>query len=154
MNLDYATLRANQLKTRSIQQDDSIKIEPILVGDTVSVKNKTEKHKANEIYIAVGKEGEKLKMQKILKLLERMPLKLMSNVYQTNEKRLKMIHGPELIEDENNQFEEDPAIKKHEQKMLNSINQNFFSPTTKKKKHNPITLCFLKPSCPTQQKPS
>ena len=57
LNLDDATLRANQLKTRSIQQDDSIKVEPILVGDTVSVKNKTDKHKANEMYIAVGKDS-------------------------------------------------------------------------------------------------
>ena len=89
LNLDDAKLRANQLKTRSIQQDDSIEVEPILVGDTVSVKNKTDKHKANDMYLAVGKEGEKVKIQKILHPLERMPIKIMSKIYQTDEQGLE-----------------------------------------------------------------
>ena len=76
-----------------MQQNDSIPVEPILVGDTVSVRNRTDKHKANEMYLAVGKEGEKVKIQKILHPLERTPMKIMSKIYQTDKKRLKMIHS-------------------------------------------------------------
>ena len=126
LNLDDEKLRANQLKTRSMQQSDS-KVEPILVGDTVSVKNRTDKHKANEMYLTVAKEGEKVKVQKILHPLERTPIKIMSKIYETDEKRLRMIHRPELIDEENNQLEDDPIIEKVERKIWNPIDQKFFS---------------------------
>ena len=109
-----------------MQQSDS-KVEPILVGDTVSVKNRTDKHKANEMYLTVAKEGEKVKVQKILHPLERTPIKIMTKIYETDEKRLRMIHRTELIDEENNQLEDDPTIEKVERKIWNPIDQKFFS---------------------------
>ena len=80
------------------------------------------------MYLAVAKDGEKVKVQKILHPLQETPIKIMSKTYETNEKRLKMIHRPEFIDDENVHIdvEEVLVLKKPEFKTWNPIDQNFF----------------------------
>ena len=128
LNLDDLKLRKNQIITRGVQQKGLIKVDPVLVGDTVVLKNRTDKHKAQDMYLAVAKEGEKVKVQKILHPLQETPIKIMSKTYETNEKRLKMIHRPEFIDDEDVHVdvEEVLIMKTPEYKTWNPIDQNFF----------------------------
>ena len=59
-------IRSDQILTRQAHQVDSPKVQPILVGDTVSVKNRSDKHKANDMYIVTSKNLEKVKVQRLL----------------------------------------------------------------------------------------
>ena len=78
--LDNDKLRGHQLDTRKKHQDNSLTVDPIFVGDTVSIKNKSNKHTANDIFLAVAKDGEKIKVQKILHPLNKGPIKIMSKI--------------------------------------------------------------------------
>ena len=71
-------LWSNQLKVRKSHETNIPKIKPILVGDTVTIKNKTDKHKANDMFVVTGKDNEKVKVQKILHPLKNVPGKIMS----------------------------------------------------------------------------
>ena len=62
------------------------------VGDTVTVARETDKHKAKEMFLVTEKDNNKVKVQKLLHPLTSGPGKVMSKVYETDEKRLKTIH--------------------------------------------------------------
>ena len=128
LNLEDQKLRDNQIKTRSTKQNLAGKVEPVHVGDTVVLKNRTDKHKAMEMYLAVAKDGEKVKVQKILHPLQKTPIKMMSKIYQTDEKRLRMIHRPEFHDEEDVQYdvEEEQIMEKPNEVTWSPIDQNFF----------------------------
>ena len=67
-------LRHNQLQ---IRKDQNIKTEgfalDVHLGDTVIVRNKRDKHKARDMFLVTGKEGEQVEVQKILHPLPLVP---------------------------------------------------------------------------------
>ena len=153
LDFNDANLRNQQLATRKKHQDDSIKADPIFVGDTVSIKNKSNKHTANEIFLTVAKEGEKVKVQKILHPLKG-PIKIMSKMYATNEKRLKMLHRPERVLDYGDQLNDTVITRKCTNfSTWNPIDDNFYKQydtddeteeftiiKTKRRQNKPISL--------------
>ena len=68
--LNDENLRNEQLETR---KDRRTLPEPAIinVGDTVKVKNRTNKHKADDIYLVTNKNNEEVTVQKILHPLKR-----------------------------------------------------------------------------------
>ena len=93
LHLDDKNLRNDQLKNR---ESNNVKtkvaeVEEILVGDTVIVHNRGEKHKAKDMFIVTGKVEEKVDVQKIIHPLQGKG-KFMSKVYRTDQRRLKPIH--------------------------------------------------------------
>ena len=128
--LDNDKLRGHQLDTRKKHQDNSLTVDPIFVGDTVSIKNKSNKHTANDIFLAVAKDGEKIKVQKILHPLNKGPIKIMSKMYETNEKRLKMVHRPEIvnIDDDADRHDDNLLVQQHHNAgVWNPIDENFYN---------------------------
>ena len=69
---------------------------PVQLGDTVKVKNTSDKHKANDIFIVTSKDDEHIGIQKLLHPLKNNPPKFMGKVYKTNQKYLHTIHRPQL----------------------------------------------------------
>ena len=130
--IDDEKLRSNQLQTRKIHQDDSVTAEPVLVGDTVSVKNRTDKHKANDIFLVTSKTEDTIKVQKLLHPLAEKPGKIMSKTYETNEKRVKTIHRPEYLDVEDddetvpNDCEELMIAEAEESQSWSPVNKRFF----------------------------
>ena len=125
-------LRSNQLQVRKSHETNIPKIKPILVGDTVTIKNKTDKHKANDMFVVTGKNDEKVKVQKILHPLKNVPGKIMSKTYETDEIRLRMIHRPKPIDDnddeEENVYDVDIIkVQDKNQDSWNPIDQRFFA---------------------------
>ena len=80
--------------SRTKSEEDEIK-----VGDTVILKNKAEKHYAKDMFIVTSKLNDKTKVQKLLHPLLPGSGKIMSKVYQTTDKRLKTIHRPKEVSD-------------------------------------------------------
>ena len=92
LHLDDQTLRQNQINKRREEKRGDLVIKPIEIGDTVKVKNKSDKHKANDVFIVTSKEDEHIGIQKLLHPLKKCPPKFMGKVYKTNEKYLHTIH--------------------------------------------------------------
>ena len=96
LSLDDQKLRINQINKRSEMHKDGLASKPVEIGDTVKVKNASEKHKANDIFIVTSKEDEHIGIQKLLHPLKKNPPKFMGKVYKTNQKYLHTIHRPKL----------------------------------------------------------
>ena len=96
LKLDDKELRVEQIQMRNKGQKIGKMKEPIDVGDTVRIANKSDKHKANEMYLVTSKENENIGIQKLLHPLKQTPGKMMSKVYQTNQKHVTVIHKPEF----------------------------------------------------------
>ena len=132
LQLDDKELRHDQVINRKEKQEINNN-ENINIGDTVRIKNKSDKHKANEIFIVTSKQEDDVGVQKLLHLF-RSNHKLMSKVYNTKQKHLVTIHKQHFPESK----QEDPVgldgIKQGMQpnknpvilKPWNPINQNFF----------------------------
>ena len=126
LDLDDEKMRTDQLEkrkeTREIPQTEEVK-----VGDTVKVRNKNEKHKANDMFLVTAKKDENIELQKLLHPLKKTPTKIMSKVYKTSEKHLVTIHRPEYPESVSEDEDENENIEIDERKSnWNPINENFF----------------------------
>ena len=106
MVLDDLNLREDQLdKRKSQNKPNTVKVKPVLIGDTVTVVNKADKHKVRDMFIVTGKKEDKVKVQKLLHPLSNQPGKVMSKVYTTDEKRLKTIHRPTMLDEPLEEYE-------------------------------------------------
>ena len=87
LNLDDKAIRENQLKKR-IDERKTTDVEDVEIGDTVRIRNKNDKHKANDIYLVTSKDEveDKVGVQKILHPLENTKGKFTSTVMKTNKK--------------------------------------------------------------------
>ena len=126
MNLSDETMRDDQLRKR--KDKTAPNDEAILVGDTVTIKNKSDKHKAKEMFLVTGKDTEHISIQKVLHPLNNKPMKLMSKVYKTKQKHLNTIHRPQLpiseeLDSDENQTDPADVIKVP---RWNPINQRFY----------------------------
>ena len=109
-------------------------MEEIDVGDTVRVKNKTDKHKASEMYIVTSKDdnSQKVGVQKLLHPLENTKAKIMSKVFKTDRKHLTTIHKPDFPDESEEEDTEEIEVKKkfnnslHSSAIWNPINRKFF----------------------------
>ena len=101
LKLDDHSLRSDQLQTRKSASPPT-KFDPVLVGDTVVVKNDYNKHKARDMFIVTDKieKEDKVNIQKLLHPLLKTKGKLMSKTYKTDEKRLLTIHRPKFPDSE------------------------------------------------------
>ena len=73
------------------------------VGDTVKVKNQSDKHKADDIFIVTSKHDDKVGVQKLLHPLCEAPPKFMGKVHNTKQKLLHTVHRPTLPKSERNE---------------------------------------------------
>ena len=125
MNLNDESLRENQLEKRK-DKVTNMKTEEVIVGDTVRIANKTDKHKASEMFIVTAKENNDVEVQKILHPLQKTPAKLMSKIYKTNQKHLVTVHRPEFPKEVDLDEPEVCNEVKVEMKRWNPINQHFY----------------------------
>ena len=96
-------LRQQQLDTRAKNKPVSNSApEKVEAGDTVTPLVKQPKHTAREMFLVTKVSGENISAQKILHPLSKRPTKLMSKIYNTQTKRLKVVHRPNKM---------DPTIK-------------------------------------------
>ena len=131
--LDDQNIREDQKKKRIDKRIHS-KVEEIDVGDTVRVKNKTDKHKASEMYIVTSKDdnSQKVGVQKLLHPLENSKAKIMSKVLKTDRKHLTTIHKPDFPDENEEEDTEEIEVKKkfnnslHSTAIWNPINRKFF----------------------------
>ena len=131
LNLNDEDLRTDQLKSRAAENSKTTsEAVAVHVGDTVVVHNKKEKHKVKEMFIVTAKEGEKTKVQKVLHPLNQGNGRFMSKVYTTDEKRLRTIHRPIHVEDDDTEIEMlEPAEARTDETHLtdwNPVNGRFF----------------------------
>ena len=129
LQLDDKALRQNQLNKRSEKQEVNNN-EVVNIGDTVRIKNKSDKHKANEIFLVTSKKKEDIGVQKLLHPLQSKP-KLMSKVYNTKEKHLVTIHRPKHPDNSNDDPEDFDDEKERTKsienvKQWNPINNKFY----------------------------
>ena len=126
LQLDDKLLRNQQIESR---KDRNIETNQpsIHIGDTVKIKNKSDKHKANEMFIVTSKdENNDVGIQKLLHPLKQQG-KIMSKVYTTNQKHLVTIPKPEHPNADNDSDNEDIQLPtKMHKKPWNPINQKFF----------------------------
>ena len=130
LQLDDKSLRQDQLAKRNDTRNLPESPGMVNVGDTVKIKNKTDKHKANEIFVVTAEAKEdKVGIQKILHPLQGSKAKIMSKVYQANPKHLVMVHKAEQVnydeEDETYDDPHEPSPVKTETPW-NPINSNFY----------------------------
>ena len=135
MKLDDKVLRSDQIEKRKDEKENLKSSEDVNIGDTVTVANKNDKHKAKEMYIVTSKDNDNVGVQKLLHTLKENP-KIMSKVYKTKSKHLVRIHKATMPEEECDDDEEDeecPEIIKHNTKVktskinsYNPINSKFF----------------------------
>ena len=97
MDLDDEALRTDQKNKRKDVRDPRDKV--INVGDTVTTTNKSDKHKANDMFIVTAKENDKVSVQKILHPLSANPAKIMSKV-----------HRPEIPSDDESESDEEETV--------------------------------------------
>ena len=127
LHIDDKLLWGNQLEKRK----ETREIKPIHskdIGGTVRVKNKSDKHKANDIFIVTSKQEEDIEVQKLLHPLKESPPKMMSKIYKTNQKHLVTIHRPEHPHEypsEEEDIDENIATEK-KAPPWNPINSQFF----------------------------
>ena len=129
LQLEDKSLRSDQLETRK-SANPTENIEPVEVGDTVTIKNQSNKHQARDMFIVTGKSPEEKKVQ-VQKLLHPLLLKekgkIMSKRFKTDEKQLITIHRPEFPDstedDVETEIEEKQTIKLE---PWNPIDERFF----------------------------
>ena len=97
LQLNDELLRTNQLLARKLNGKKTSKPD-VLVGDTVMLKNRMDKHKAKDVFLVTGKNGNQIDMQKIAHSLSNEPTKLMSKVYKTGDKYVTTMHRSRLQE--------------------------------------------------------
>ena len=95
MKLKDEDIRSYQLAKRKDTRTTS-KQALVKIGDTVKLKNKKDKHQANDIFLVTNKIDNKVTMKKVLRPLMTTSSKLMSKSYTTNEKFLKHIYKPAI----------------------------------------------------------
>ena len=129
LQLNDKMIRSNQLLSRKQIVNVS---ESVHVGDTVRVRNKTDKHKANDAYIVTNKSQQQVELQKIMRPLSRKSAKLANKIYKTHEKYLLVTHRPGLIEEsDDNELEEQPPIKiETSTPKWTPINHHFYEDTS------------------------
>ena len=123
-------------------------MEEVDVGDTVLVHNKKEKHKAREVFIVTAKNEEKIKVQKMLHPFSEESGKFMSEVYTTDQKRLKTIHRRSTIKDDDTKYEDDeverilrqPVTLKQNNSDWNPVNQRFYNDEDSDDEDDPATF--------------
>ena len=133
LNLDDNNIRDDQLKTRIDKRIPS-KVENIKVGDTVRIRNKTNKHKANDMYIVTAEDEDsgKVGVQKLLHSLEKnVEGKITSKILKTSKKLLTTIHKPEFPHDETDEENEEDVDEEYssnepEAKPWSPINSKFY----------------------------
>ena len=74
----------------------------IKIGDTVTAIAPQDKHKAREIYLVTGKNGDKVSTRRLLHPLSDTPLKFMSRSYEVNPKHLVRINRPPHLAKDSN----------------------------------------------------
>ena len=97
LNLKDDLLRDKQLKTREDQNTRAKDINlqtQAKVGDTVTVINRQDKHNVRDMFLVTGTNNDKVQAQKILHPLTGQK-KIMSKVYNTDQKRLIVLHSSE-----------------------------------------------------------
>ena len=103
----------------------------IKVGDTVRIKNSSDKHKASDMFLVTGKDKPNVKIQKLLHPLTNGPGKLMSKVYTSNQKHLTTIHRPKSLPKYRLNIapspENLPTTKKEKKIEWNPINPQFYA---------------------------
>ena len=124
--LNDKALRQDQIDKRKESREIEKK-EDINVGDTVRVKNKSDKHKANEIFVVTSKKDDNVGVQKILHPLQSKP-KLMSKVYNTNQKHLITIHHSKVPDVEEESDVESINISKN----ISTKTSNSWNPVSSK----------------------
>ena len=128
LQLNDETLRQNQLQTR--QQNVKTTENDVNVGDTVRIRNKNDKHKANEAFIVTEKANNEIAIQKIAHTLSTEPAKLMGKVYKTKAKYLITTHRPEKMTEDDEHCEAFPEPTKltpiNIKPIWSPINQQFF----------------------------
>ena len=104
--LNDEQLHDSQVRKR-MDENNRVKSEQkeIKVGDTVILKNKADKHNARDMFIVTSKLDDETKVQKLLHPLRPGSGKFMSKVYQTSSKRLKTIHRPKAMPDNDEESE-------------------------------------------------
>ena len=126
LKLNDKALRQDQIDKRKESREIEKK-EDINVGDTVRVKNKSDKHKANEIFVVTSKKDDNVGVQKILHPLQSKP-KLMSKVYNTNQKHLITIHHSKVPDVEEESDVESINISKN----ISTKTSNSWNPVSSK----------------------
>ena len=66
-------------------------------GNTVPPRIKQPKHSAREMFLVTKVSGDEFSAQKILHPLSKKPTKLMSKVYNTKTKTVRLVHSPQKI---------------------------------------------------------
>ena len=124
LKLDDHHLRQEQLKTRR----DKIEIPAaeVEVGDTVRIKNKVDKHKANETFIVTSKDQNKVQIQKLLHPLSSAPAKIMSKAYTTDQKHLVTIHRSEFPQHDDEDDTLETNIQPTSPNPWKPVNAKFF----------------------------
>ena len=82
-------------KNRTVSKATPEKVE---AGDTVKLLVKQPKHTAREMFLVTEVSGNNISSQKILHPLYKGPTKQMSKVYNTQSKRLKVVHKPAKLD--------------------------------------------------------
>ena len=129
LQLDDKNLRQDQINKRKEKKEVNNN-ESINIGDTVRIKNKSDKHKASEIFIVTSKNEDDIGVQKLLHPLKSNP-KLMRKVYNTRQKHLITIHRPivpdDTQEDANDLDDVEVSVKPSKVlKPWNPINAKFY----------------------------
>ena len=101
LNLNYDELRRDQLENRKVQNEklnaQKEKIpNNVNIGDTVIVRNESNKHAAKDIYIITDKEKQSVSMQKIIHPHDKEAISIRSKVYQTDYSRVKTVKSSQL----------------------------------------------------------
>ena len=81
LTLNDEMIREKQLERRQDNRQNAA-VDNIQVGDTVKLKNRNHKHKANEIFLVTDTNNEDVTIQKILHPLTDNPTKIMGNMRQ------------------------------------------------------------------------
>ena len=130
LNLDDKQIRDKQLLSRKAAGDHENN--DVQIGDSVQIKNRVNKHKANEVYIITNKLGEQVEMQKVGNPLADKPAKLMIKTYKTKQKYIKTTHRPEHMEHDEDTCNEantvcnSQKIKPHNQSPWSPIDRHFY----------------------------
>ena len=90
------------------------------IGDTVKVKNKSDKHKASDIFIVTSKNDKEVGIQKLLHPLKKTPPKFMGKIYNTKTKLLHTSHPRFKLEDRNLASDLAANFNEHSQTRMES----------------------------------
>ena len=94
LHLSDKTLREEQLRKRKSTQMAPPPIKTILPGDTATQVSSQPKHKVSYMYLVTDVHGDKIGVQRILHPLTTSTTKNMGKSYNTDSKRLRILHRP------------------------------------------------------------